>query len=263
MSDEEAQQRCERCNRASSDILCLNCVTRLHRALDEIHEFSAMVDSAVPATRGVNPTRSSERTLGVNIDALDVIAGNDTLPLMESWEIAIRHDFDLTPYGVVTEQQKHSAMLRERTDFIKAWLTRLLETRWPLLLDMHREITAEAARLARVACVDEHDGWRVECPTDVEDGMCRRRLRVTRDDLDSDAEVLCRSCKRVWTARRLVVVSAAAQDIDVWVPAETLAEWYGVTKRTLRRWVKQGLIERRGRLLSDRSMRRQIAFDSV
>lgn len=260
MSDDD---RCERCKRASADVLCESCARRLSTALEEIREFSSLVDTAMPHTRARGASRSSERTLGVNIDALDVIAGNDTLPLLEAWEIAIRHDFDLTPYGVVTESVKRTAMLRERVTFLNSWRDRLIEARWPLLADMHREITSEASRLARIACVDEHEGWRVECPSDVQDEMCRRRLRVTRDDLDNDAEITCRSCRRVWTARRLVVVSAAAKDVDVWVPADTLADWYGVTKRTLRRWAKQGLIERRGRLFSDRSMRRQIALESV
>lgn len=259
MSDE----RCERCNRASSMILCQACARRLSSALEEIRQFTSMIDSAVPRAAAASLARSSDRTLGVNVDALDVIAGNDTLPLLESWEIAIRHDFELTPYGVVTEQQKRTAMLRERVEFIQAWRDRLIEARWPLIVEMQQELLREAARLARIACVDDHEGWRVECPTDVDDEMCRRRLRVTRDDLDNDAEITCRSCKRVWTARRLVVVSAAAQDVDVWVPADTLADWYGVTKRTLRRWAKQGLIERRGRLFSDRSMRRQIALDRL
>lgn len=259
MSDE----RCERCNRASSMILCQACARRLSSALDEIRQFTSMIDTAVPHASGVSMSKSSERSLGVNVDALDVLAGNDTLPLLESWEIAIRHDFELTPYGVVTEQQKRAAMLRERIEFIQAWRDRLIEARWPLLADMQQELLREAARLARIACVDDHEGWRVECPTDVDDEMCRRRLRVTRDDLDNDADITCRSCKRVWTARRLVVVSAAAKDVDVWVPADTLADWYGVTKRTLRRWAKQGLIERRGRLFSDRSMRRQIALDRL
>lgn len=258
-----SEERCERCRRVSSDILCSLCARRFTNALDEIREFSSMIDTAMPHSSSVGATRSSERTLGVNVDALDVICQNDTLPLLESWEIAIRHDFDLTPYGVVTETQKRAALLRERVEFIQSWRDRLMEARWPLLADMHQEIMSEASRLARIACVDDHEGWRVECPTDVDDEMCRRRLRVTRDDLDNDAEIMCRSCKRVWTARRLVVVSAAAKDVDVWVPADTLADWYGVTKRTLRRWAKQGLIERRGRLFSDRSMRRQIALESV
>lgn len=258
-----SDQRCDRCNRQSEDALCAACSQRLSRALDEIRDFTAMIDSAVPHAGQSSMSRSSERSIGVNVDALDVIAGNDTLPLLESWEIAIRHDFELTPYGVITEQQKRTAMLRERVEFLQAWKHRLLETRWPLLADMQQELVSEAARLARIACVDDHEGWRVECPTDVDDEMCRRRLRVTRDDLDNDAEITCRSCKRVWTARRLVVVSAAAKDVDVWVPADTLAQWYGVTKRTLRRWAKQGLIERRGRLFSDRSMRRQIALDRL
>lgn len=258
-----SKQQCVRCEHDCDAFMCVFCEKRVRRALHDIERFTRLIDSAEQRTTAGSEVRTAEKTLGVNIEALDVIAGNDTLPLLESWEVTIRNTYGLTRYGMVTEDEARADMLHNRIAFLKAWLHVLIHRQFEQLPALHDSLVAEAVRLARIACVDDHQGWRVECPNDVGASLCRHRVRVTRSDLQNDAEVVCRGCERVWTARRLVVVSAAANDVDVWVDADTLAHWYGVTKRTLRRWASEGLIERRGRLYSDRSMRKTIALRSL
>jgi hypothetical protein len=257
---ETSARRCERCRRASTRRLCDACIARTRTNLRDLIEFTALADPT-PRASSMGGGKSSEHSLGVNIAALDVIAGNDTLPLMESWERYVRADFALAPYGVVTEDTRTSALLTRCVEFLSTWLDRLVDE-WSPVVDFVSEVEGERNRLARIAQQDVSEGWRVECPTDVDDSTCGRRLRITSDALDDDSEIVCRACGTRWTARRLVLVAAADSEVDVWLPVDTITAWYSISARTLRRWASKGRVQRRGAFYSDRSIRAALASDA-
>lgn len=256
------------CSRCETDLaddrhgLCYRCEGTARQALTDIRQRVALIKTAEPLGSTSNDRGNSDIHLGVNIDLLDVLAGYTVLPVLESWEAQIRRTYQLVPYGIVSsvipagDGPVVTRMIHTRCDFLSTWLQTIMQDDWPLLGDMVSDLTREASRLGSLSQETGITSWRVACPADTSDGdMCGKAIRIAREDLEDDKRVSCRGCGRDWTARRLVVVAASTEDIDVWVPADVLTGWYGITARTLRRWVKDGRVERRGTLYSDRRLR--------
>lgn len=245
--------QCLVCDRDQSDRVCVRCSKQMATQLRDIRV--SLVDASIaliPSRSGER--RSSERGLGIRLDALDFVAGFDVFPVLEEWERAWRSFFGLAPYGQASADRV-AAVLGARVGqvdvqavqldgcirFLERWLDKACES-----YDAIDEFALELRGLWRKAKVAAGDhprtSWRVTCPTDVEDGECGRVLRITGEDFDKPLH--CRSCGTAWKVERLLMVVASSRHAEVWLDPEAAAAWFGLSSRELRRLAQRGLIRR-------------------
>lgn len=250
--------------------ICPRCSQLITRDLDAILDLAAQAAAHINRASKPGAGRSVPASKPpLVLDALDpelatirLIPDDPSsevplLAVLEDWERIIREDRGLAPYGVASEARLaslgplHGAAYSQHTastltgviGFLKAhheWAT----------TEPSFDLTeyARQVRLCRKAVARwDHDatepGWRVPCPTVTDHGECGQLLRVTRG-----AEIVyCRACGREWELPRLLAV--AGRDADIWVDVEAAATLAGVHEQTIRKWVRKGVVKKRGQLV--------------
>ena len=95
---------CTICQRPTQRMACERCETTMRRQLSDVLEYQALAgDNLVPGQGGDG--RATERSLGINIAALDTSAAFDAIAVLESWERLWREDYGLTPYGPASAER--------------------------------------------------------------------------------------------------------------------------------------------------------------
>ena len=234
--------KCLVCGYDTQRMACERCETYMRRQLSEVIDYQALAaDNLVPGQGGDG--RATERTLGVNIAALDTCAAFDAIAVLESWERIWREDYGLTPYGIASSERAPTpeATLTGIVQFLQAWLAKSCNEHPAVdefageLRGLHRQMQQAAGQVRRTA-------WRVTCPTDTEDGECGQVLKVSGEDFGG--HVTCRTCRTTWPVERLLRVVASSRHAELWLDPEAASEWLGVHAGTLRRWAKEGRIKR-------------------
>lgn len=220
--------------RATVGVLCAGCATTVRRDLDDIAAAFAWL-AANPAGSSTATSSGSERGLPGGVDRLDFVAGPELSAWLDTW-MHTWADPDITLPTAVPAQI--------------AWLRADLEHRGfasALIVGFAAEVHTWADKGRALAGMTEQ-GQHVACPTiTVDDGDCRRRLRIDVHDLD--APITCQRCGRVWTARQLLDM-ASRSSADVFLDVESLAIATEAPERTVRRWAARGLVRRRNGLYS-------------
>ena len=202
----------------------------------------------------------------VRLEVGDQSSAVPLLAMLESWERAVREDRGYAPYGVASSLRTASsanpgvtgprATLTGVVGFLASqveWMTTEPDFAVEQLAgQVHRAIgTLRALDPTR----EHHDGWGIPCPADIveDDGLepdaCGRRLRIERHDdgrLDLHGDIHCPDCGTAWTAQRLLLVALADERVTVWGYPDVVADFTGITPRTLRRWAESGTIARQG-----------------
>jgi hypothetical protein len=228
---------------------------RLRQQLQDIITYTKHAAHELqPATGTDSP--SSEKTLGIRLEALDLIAGHDVLPVLESWEQMLRHEWGYTPMGPTTAQRTAGqpdqtlAALTGTIQFHQQHLERTLQH--PAASDYTSEITTCWHIARNAARAQPRTAWRVTCPADTDTGECGNTLRITGEDFGSI--VTCKHCRTNWHTERLLWVVASSTEADLWIDTEAAVKQTGIPEATLRRWGKQGRIKRKGPLYEYKSL---------
>ena len=256
-------KRCIICAKPTDQMACGPWERKMHTQLSEILEFVALAETNLVPGSGAGG-RSTERPLGVRVDALDLVAGFDVLPQLESWERLFREDYHLSKYGeisgkrarvVVVTMPAHdgrsippqiaiNGYICGTVTFLQQFLPRICEH--PAvdefateLRQLHRQAQAASGQSPRTS-------WAVACPSDVDDEECGNKLRINGEDFDG--HVTCRRCKTTWQTQRLLLVAASSATSAIWLDPEAVGRMYNVSTKTLQRWARDGKIQReRGR----------------
>lgn len=243
---------CVVCQRqACPQMVCYGCSQRIADQLRDLPEMYAIAAAEFwPAGIGSGSGRSSERSLGFRVAALDGRTSRVALEALESWERAFREDW--TPAEAADRAQRVRKAQRwadaESGDWhgvnlcgVVDWLTRNLDR----IVDHPAadEFAAELADLHRAAQVaarePREDVTVIECPADHQDGICGAKLRLVAD------QITCHRCGTEWDRPRLLMVARSA-DVEVWQPIAFVSDQLGIPARTLRHWAQHGHIRRRG-----------------
>ena len=231
---------CLVCHRPTDRMGCLRCEANMRCQLNQIVEYQAMAsDNLVPGQGGDG--RATERTLGINIAALDANAGFDAIAVLESWERVWREDYGLTPYGPASAARLETgeSTLLGIVKFLQSWLDKSC-TEHPAIDEFAHELRRLHRDMQQAAGQTRRAAWRVTCPTDTDDGECGQQLKVSGEDFGG--QVTCRTCRTTWPVERLLRVVASSRHAQLWLDPEAASEWLGVHTRTLRRWAKEGRI---------------------
>jgi hypothetical protein len=191
--------------------------------LTDILEFYALAGEALePGQSGGG--RSTERPLGIRVDALDFICGFSVVDVLESWEKEWRDHYKLAPYGPATalrnagKRDQPKVTLWEIVRFLQIWLDNACRDH-PAIDDFATEVKEAHSKARCAAGITQRQAWTVTCPADTDTGDCRQPLKITGEDFDGT--ITCRSCRTTWTIQRLMRVAVTDPNSDIWCAADT------------------------------------------
>ena len=241
---------CTLCNHETSIAgMCQRCQTRLHRNLDDLIEFWVGAhDELLPGKSG-NGGRSSERTIGLNVAALSFIAGHDLLGFLHEWEKLIRDERHLTPPALVAKPDSLESEIRDAVGFAQVHLAWSGQQEW--IADFAKELREIHSQGMNAARAFVEKTTKVPCPAQTDESSCGVMLKINADDpLDI---FQCRGCKTQWTTLRLMAVAMSGKQA-IWLDAEALAKWMGLSERHIYRLAKKYKLPKRGKLFEAHSM---------
>jgi hypothetical protein len=237
---------CVICQHSTDRYACNKCQRRISDHLSDIVNYAALAENELLPGRG-GDGRSTERSLGIRLQALDLVSGHTVLPILESWERMFREEWGYAPWGPTSLERgqgkpdQATAYLTGTVAFLRANLDRICEH--AAVDDFHHEVTKCYYEARSAANHQPRQAWRVNCPADIEGAECGHSLRITGQDIDND--IRCRACGSDWNLRRLLLV-AIASGVPIWVDLETAADYFAVHPGTLRKWAKAEQIKRSG-----------------
>jgi len=248
---------CVICQHETDHMACIKCQNKIGQQLDDILKFVELAEDQLLPGRGDG--RSSERGLGIRIDALDLVAGNDVLPVLESWERMFREEWGYAPWGPTTLERGQGqanqtlAYFRGNIKFLRSNLDRISDH--AAVNDFASEVRQMFYRTRSIARQQPPQAYRVECPADDGETLCGNSLRFT--SLDMENEVQCKRCGSIWTIKRLILVAEAAGK-TIWTDIEAAALHFALHPGTLNKWAKAGHITKRGNQVDLKSIRTHI-----
>ncbi len=107
---------------------------------------------------------SAERSIGINVNALDFSMATDLLAILHGWEELIRRDRALTPPALVKREPTTDLEVLATCEFHIAHLSWTLTQPWAL--DFAGEVWGLHARGRAAAKKFKEQARRIPCPTD-------------------------------------------------------------------------------------------------
>jgi hypothetical protein len=183
---------------------------------------------------------SAERSIGINVSALDFTLATDLIRILHSWEVIIRSDRGLTPPALVNKEPSIEAEVQATVDFHCSHLEWSLTQEWAVefageVYGLHAKGRSAAKRFSEQA-------RRIPCPTD----DCKRFVVIDVENLMDD--VRCFGCKQSWSVLRLIALAMSNPNRKFYLDVEAIAAWMGTTERTVYNLIKANKVERRGSL---------------
>ena len=242
-------EKCPICPRYSkTEGLCQQCEARIHAQLDDLLEFwDAAHDELTPGKSG-GGGRSSERTIGLNVNALSWIESSDLLGFAYEWEKFIRSCLSLTPPALVKKQPTMRLEIQATIKFMQTHLRFLASTDY--IEDFVQELKELHALGMTAAKKFTEKVTRIACPADRDDGLpCGWMLRISEEQKADPLTIFtCRACKSQWTLMRLTQVALATKGAELWLDVETIAKWLDLSPRQVQRLAKKHDVKKRGTL---------------
>jgi hypothetical protein len=183
---------------------------------------------------------SAERSIGVNVNALDYSMAIELLGILHSWEAEIRAARRLTPPALLKKESSTHAEVQATCNFHIAHLDWTMGQEWAG--DFYNEVKELHSKGMAAAKQFVEQPRRIPCPTD----DCGKYVVIDAEHLMAD--VSCYGCKQSWTVLRLVALAMSNPSRKFFLDVEAIALWLGITQRQVYKIVKANNIERRGSL---------------
>jgi hypothetical protein len=232
---------CRICNRPSKrEGTCVICELKVKGALIELPQLQFEAGFYLEPSRTGSGFVSSERSIGINVSALDFSLATDLLAILHGWEQIVRKDRNLTPPAYVPKAENTEIEVQATCDF------HLVHLSWSLSQDWAVEFSSEVLSLhakGRAATKKfREQARRIPCPTD----DCKKFIVIDVEQLQND--VSCFGCKQTWSVLRLVALAMSNPNKRFFLDLEAIALWLQMTQRDVLKVVKKYDIERRGSL---------------
>lgn len=199
-------------------------------------EASEHLDPSRTGSGGV----SVERSIGININALDFSMAKETLAILHGWESIIREERALTPPALVKAEATTEAEVEATCRFHLAHLEWSANQDW--FDDFANEVAEIHAKGMAAAKRFVEQPRRIPCPTD----DCHKFIVIDAENLMDD--VSCFGCKQSWTVLRLVALAMSNPNRKFYLDVEAIALWLGITQRQVYKIIKANKIEHKGSL---------------
>lgn len=232
---------CQVCSRTTEgEGACRVCFMKVKSSLAELPDLHFEAQMFITPGRSGSGKASAERSIGVNVAALDFSVATDLLRILHSWEVIIRSDRRLTPPALVPKERTIDAEVQATVDFHCSHLEWSLAQEWAVefageVYGLHAKGRSAAKRFSEQA-------RRIPCPTD----DCKRFVVIDVENLMDD--VRCFGCKQSWSVLRLIALAMSNPNRKFYLDVEAIAAWMGTTERTVYNLIKANKVERRGSL---------------
>ena len=232
---------CQVCSRATErEGACRLCFMKVKSSLVEMPDLHFEAQMFLVPGRSGSGKASAERSIGINVSALDFTLATDLIRILHSWEVIIRSDRGLTPPALVNKEPSIEAEVQATVDFHCSHLEWSLTQEWAVefageVYGLHAKGRSAAKRFSEQA-------RRIPCPTD----DCKRFVVIDVENLMDD--VRCFGCKQSWSVLRLIALAMSNPNRKFYLDVEAIAAWMGTTERTVYNLIKANKVERRGSL---------------
>ena len=217
---------------------CRSCFGRLRAILRELPQLQFEAGFYLEPSRTGSGAVTAERSIGINVNALDFSMATDLLAILHSWESLIRRERQLTPPALVAKERTTDAEVLATCEFHIAHLSWTLQQSWAL--DFAGEVWGLHARGRAAAKKFKEQARRIPCPTD----DCTKFVVIDVEQLSQD--VSCFGCKQSWSVLRLVALAMSNPNRRFFLDVEAISAWLQMTQREVYRLVKKFNIEKRG-----------------
>ena len=232
---------CQVCNRVTErEGACRPCFMKVKSSLVELPDLHFESQMFITPGRSGSGKVSAERSIGVNVAALDFSLATDLLRTLHSWEVIIRTDRKLTPPALVPKEPTIEAEVQATVDFHCSHLDWSLNQEWAV--EFASEVYGLHAKGRSAAKRFTEQARRIPCPTD----DCKRFVVIDVENLMDD--VSCFGCKQSWSVLRLIALAMSNPNKKFYLDVEAIAAWMGTTERTVYNLIKTHKVERRGSL---------------
>ncbi len=232
---------CNICLRPANElVVCRGCHKAITGWLMAIPFLRREAEDFIAPGRSGSGSVSAERSIGVNVNALDYSMGNELLGILHSWESEIRSARQLTPPALLKKESSIDREVEVACNFQLHHLEWTLGQDWAA--DFYGEIKEQHAKGMAAAKQFIEQPRRIPCPTD----ECGKYVVIDAENLMSD--VTCFGCKQSWTVLRLVALAMSNPNRKFFLDAEAIALWLGISQRQVHKIIKAHSIERRGSL---------------
>ena len=219
---------------------CNRCASKVRTQIAELPQLHKEAGQFLHPSRTGSGTASTERSIGINISALDFSMATELLRTLHAWESTIRFARQLTlPAMLIREPTTESEVLASAT-FHLTHLDWSLGQEWAA--DFAHEIQITHAKGRAAAKRFSEQPRRIPCPSD----DCKKYVVIDADNLT--AEVACFGCKQQWTVLRLIALAMSNPSKTFYLDVEAIAMSIGITEREIYRTIKKKDIQRTGSL---------------
>jgi hypothetical protein len=229
--------QCQVC-KSEIETECRSCFGRLRAILRELPQLQFEAGFYLEPSRTGSGAVTAERSIGINVNALDFSMATDLLAILHSWESLIRRERQLTPPALVMRESSTDLEVQATCEFHIAHLSWTLQQSWAL--DFAGEVWGLHARGRAAAKKFKEQARRIPCPTD----DCKRFVVIDVEQLSQD--VSCFGCKQSWSVLRLVALAMSNPNRRFFLDVEAISAWLQMTQREVYRLVKKFDIEKRG-----------------
>ena len=199
--------------------------------LTELPELQQGAASFVSPSRSGSGSPSTERSIGLNVNALDYSMGKELLGLLHKYEALIRRGRSLTPPALLDREATVELEVAATVSFHLAHLE------WTVQQDWVEEFAGLVKELHSkgMACNKKfiEQPRRIPCPTD----ECRSHIVIDIENLL--AGVTCHKCRTSWTLYRLLALAMANPNRTFWLDIDAICLWMNITKVNLNKIVRE------------------------
>lgn len=232
---------CAVCHRPNEgDSICRTCHYHLRSWLQQIPALQQEASEYIEPGRSGAGTVTTERSIGVNVNALDYSMATELLGILHSWEAEIRSARSLTPPALLKAEATTELEVEVACKFQLTHLEWSITQEW--IGDFYNEVKELHARGMAAAKRFIEQPRRIPCPTD----DCRRFVVIDVAFLLGD--VKCFGCKNEWSLLRLIALAMSNKSKKFYLDVEAIALWLGVSERQVWKIIKANSVSRKGQL---------------
>ncbi len=221
---------------------------KLQSHLIELPELQASASEFISPSRTGSGAVSAERSIGVNVSALDFSMATELLAILHGWEVMVREARNLTPPALLTKEPTTEAEVKATCDFHIAHLDWTIGQDWAgdfagEVAELHAKGMAAAKRFTE-------QPRRIPCPTD----DCKKYVVIDVVKVKENGladEVTCFGCRQSWSLIRLVTLAMSNPTRKFFLDVEAIALWLGIKPRQVYAIIKEnGIQKQSGNLYS-------------
>ena len=238
---ETEQLTCNICLRPSrNEGACFTCRFNLQSQLIELPELQYEAGMYLTPGRSGSGSPSTERSIGINVNALDFSMATELIAILHGWEQIIRAERKLTPPALVLKERTRDLEVEATCQFHITHLDWIIHQDWAKdfageVKELHSKGMAAAKRF-------KEQPRRIPCPTD----DCKKFVVIDVENLEKG--VTCHGCKNSWSVIRLIALAMSNPNRRFYLDIEAIALWLGITQRAVYKIIKGNSIPQKGKL---------------